>query len=153
MFAITRLNLDDIEPYAYTPEWRFTIGSPEHERFVRMVREHDTIEPLVVNALPNGRFVLVGGFNRYEIEQSLGKRTVPCAVTALYPAYESAVAHMLGRMDPTFWPDDLLLSSSRFLWRLPCWHSNIGAFVGRWKYDRFRRVVTEIEAREKEHRR
>ena len=107
------------------------------------------MEGLVVNLRPNSRLALVGGFHRFRIHESLGRRAMYFTVTALDPQWEAAVAGCLGRKDPANWPEAMCLGLMDVLNALPSWCPNVRAFIAKAKLRRWKRVVAEIEARER----
>lgn len=95
---IATLKLKDIHPAAYNPRITLKPGDPEWDALKGSLEDFGLVEPLVVN-IKDGKNVLVGGHQRYNVLKQLGKEEIEAVVVELGETEEKQLNLALNRIE------------------------------------------------------
>ncbi|MBR4407613.1 MAG: ParB/RepB/Spo0J family partition protein [Clostridia bacterium] len=76
--AISELPIEDVVINPNQPRKNFEEGAMAE--LAESVRQHGVIQPIVVNDLGDGRYMIIAGERRYRAARMVGLKTVPCVV-------------------------------------------------------------------------
>lgn len=76
--AVTELKMLDIEPNPKQPRKQF--DEEKLEELTESIRQHGLIQPLLVKAQGNGRYLIIAGERRWRAAKRAGLKTAPCIV-------------------------------------------------------------------------
>jgi DNA modification methylase len=91
---ITQVPINQLKPAAYNPR---KISDKAFADLVESLRRYHMVDPLIVNARPSRKGIIVGGHQRYRAAQALGYKMVPVVYVDLDETMERELNLRLNR--------------------------------------------------------